>query len=262
MSVWQPHSYPRGRGQIQLISDPVLSELVIDNPPARNAMSLGMMADLIDAVARLREEPPVALLIRGAGSTAFCAGGDLREVRAHLMDQAAAEGMPIAMGDALDAIAALPTVVVVAVEGPALGGGAEITTVADWVVASESAQIGFVHVALGVSPGWGGAHRLIQRVGVESASEILLQARRLNADRCLEVGLAQSIAPEGEAVAVARAWIARVTRWPHASIRGVLEILRAARSGGDVRRCERRVFSELWAGEDHCAALESVKAGG
>jgi len=261
MSAWLPHAYPRGRGQIQLIQGPVLSELVIDNPKARNAMSLGMMADLLDAVDRLRADPPLALLIRGQGSVAFCAGGDLKEVRAHLMDRAAAEGMPIAMGDALDTLAELPSVVVVAVEGAALGGGAEITTVADWVVVSESAQIGFVHAALGVSPGWGGARRLIQRIGAGPATEVLLQAPRLNADRCFELGLAQSIAPQGEAVAVARAWVDRVTRWPHASIRGLLEILRTARSGGDLKRIERRVFSELWAADDHCAALELVKAG-
>jgi len=245
-----------------LIQDSVVSELVIDNPEARNAMSLGMMADLMDAVERVQSTPPVALLIRGAGSEAFCAGGDLKEVRAHLMDRAAAEGMPIAMGDALDAIAALPSVVVAAVEGAALGGGAELTTVADWVVVSESAQIGFVHAALGVSPGWGGARRLIQRVGAVRATEILLQAPRLSAARCLELGLAQSIAPQCEAVAMARAWMDRITRWPHASIRGLLEILRAARTGGDVKRIETRVFSELWAGVDHRAALASVKAGG
>jgi len=256
-----PHSYPRGRGCVTLIEESVVSELVIDNPDARNAMSLGMMADLIDAAEVLKARPPLALLIRGQGDDAFCAGGDLREVRAHLMDAEAAAGMPVAMGDALDTIASLPTVVVVAVEGAALGGGAELTTVGDWVVAAESATIGFVHGALGVSPGWGGARRLIERVGVAAATEVLLPAGRLKTPQAVALGLVQASAPDGQAVADARLWLARITRWPESSVRGLLEILRTARSGMDVRDCERQVFARLWGGPDHRAALQTVKAG-
>ena len=123
-------------------------------------------------------------------------------------------------------------------------------------------MIGFVHAALGVSPGWGGARRLIDRIGSASASELLLHARRLDAAAAKEFGLVQAIAPSGEAVSVAKAWIGRVTRKPEASIRGLLEILRTARAGGDVKACEQRVFSQLWAADDHRSALNAVKAGG
>ncbi len=110
MGDWQPHQYPRGRGQILLRETTDVTELVINNPGARHAMSVGMMADLVDAVRVLQEKPPLALLVRGGDDSAFCAGGDLRDVRSHLMNSQAAKGMPVVMGETLDALAALPSV--------------------------------------------------------------------------------------------------------------------------------------------------------
>jgi ethylmalonyl-CoA/methylmalonyl-CoA decarboxylase len=178
------------------------------------------------------------------------------------MDEAAAVGMPVVMGDALDALASLPSVVVAAVEGAALGGGAELTTVADWVVAGESATIGFVHAALGVSPGWGGGGRLLRRIGRSRATEVLLTARRYQGDAALKVGLVDAVVADGQAVQAARDWLGTITRFPAASIRGILEIIRSADHGAEaLTLAERRAFERLWAGPDHMAALQGVDAG-
>ncbi len=239
-----------------------VATLTLHNPDARNAMSVGMMADLLGAVEVLRDAPPVAVLLAGAGDAGFCAGGDLREVRAHLMDEAAATGMPAVMGEALDTLASLPTVVVAAVEGAALGGGAELTTVADWVVAGESARIGFVHAALGVSPGWGGGGRLLRRIGRSRATEVMLTARRYQGAAALEVGLVDVVVADGHAVQAAQDWLAKITRFPADSIRGLLEIIRSADNGREALALkEREVFERLWASPNHMAALQSVDAG-
>ena len=58
-----------------------------------------------------------------------------------------------------------PMFVVVVLEGAAIGGGAELVTIADYVIAKSDAHIGFVQAKLGVTPGWGGGQRLINRVG-------------------------------------------------------------------------------------------------
>ena len=259
---WDPASFPRGRGSIVLEMEGPVATLTLDNPAARNAMSVGMMADLVEAVQQLVDAPPVAVLLAGAGDAGFCAGGDLREVRTHLMDEAAAKGMPEVMGRTLDALAGLPSVVVAAVEGAALGGGAELTTVADWVICGESARIGFVHAALGVSPGWGGGGRLIRRIGRSRATEVLLTARRYPGAEALKVGLVDAVVPDGQAVQAAQDWLGRVTRFPAASIRGMVEILRSADRGSEaLTLAEREVFERLWGGPDHLAALQSVDAG-
>jgi ethylmalonyl-CoA/methylmalonyl-CoA decarboxylase len=260
--IWDPANLPRGRGRIVLEMDGPVATLTLHNEAARNAMSVGMMADLLGAVETLRDAPPVAVLLTGAGDAGFCAGGDLREVRAHLMDEAAAIGMPAVMGEALDALASLPVVVVAAVEGAALGGGAELTTVADWVVAGESAEIGFVHAALGVSPGWGGGGRLLRRIGRSRATEVLLTARRYQGEAALRVGLVDAVVPDGQAVQAARDWLAKITRNPAESIRGMIEIIRSADRGPEaLALAEREVFERLWASPGHFAALQSLDAG-
>jgi len=221
-----------------------------------------MMADLVDAVEKLQNAPPVAVLLAGGGDAGFCAGGDLRDVRAHLMDEVTAKGMPVVMGDALDALATLPSVVVAAVEGAALGGGAELTTVADWIICGESARIGFVHASLGVSPGWGGGGRLLRRIGRRRATVVLLTARRYRGAEARDVGLVDEVVADGQAVQAAQDWLARITRFPAESIRGLLEIIRSADGNPQaLSKAERAVFERLWAGPDHLAALNGVDAG-
>ena len=260
---WRPGDLSRGRGRVRLEIEGQTGTLVFDNPEARNAMSVAMMADLVAAVEELEGSDVMAVLMCGAGEGGFCAGGDLRDVRAHLLCEEAAVGMPQVMGDALDRLSSLPVLVVAAVEGAALGGGAELLTAADWVVSSDAARIGFVHAALGVSPGWGGAHRLLRRVGRRSAMSPLLEARRLSASSAHALGLVDQIAPAGCAVDTAKAWIESVLRHPEASVRGAIEILRSAQNRDEaVVRVEREVFSRLWGASAHRAALDGVKAGG
>ena len=260
---WNPSSYPRGRGAMRLIRTGRKAELVLDNPEARNAVRVGMMVDLLTAVDDLAADPPTVLIVHGAGDAGFCAGGDLREVRAHLMDDQTPAGMPLVIGDALDRLATLPTAIVAAVEGVAVGGGAELSQVADWVVLAESAKIGFVHASLGVSPGWGGARRLIARVGHRAATEVLLHARSYRGDEARLRGLADEIVPNGQALTSAEEWASRVLSVPSASTQGALQILRAARRDpGSTRVVEAEVFARLWGGPAHQEALKKIKAGG
>jgi len=221
-----------------------------------------MMADFLAAVDALTKAPPVALLIHGAGSDGFCAGGDLQDVRGHLMAPGAGREMAMAMGRAMGTLAGLNMVIVSAVEGAALGGGAELSQLAHWVIVGESARVGFVHARLGVSPGWGGGQCLISRVGVQAATEILLHARTHSGADALRVGLADQIAADGSAVSKATVWVDRVLALPEASVRGALRLLSASRYQSDaLRAVEVEVFDQLWGGPAHQAALSTLKAG-
>ena len=60
---WDPASLPRGRGRMVLEMNGPVATLTLHNPDARNAMSVGMMADLLGAVEVLRDAPPVAVLL-------------------------------------------------------------------------------------------------------------------------------------------------------------------------------------------------------
>ena len=236
---WHPRDLPRGRGYVNLAYHGPWATVTLASPETRNAMSPGMMADLEAAVTALERWDGVAVILTGAGERAFCSGGDLNAVEESLTAPGAGEGMSAFMGATLDRLASLPTVVIAAVEGAALGGGAELLTAVDLVVAGRGATIGFVQAALGVSPGWGGGHRLVTRVGARRALALLAFARRLSASEALAAGLVDRVVEDGRALAEAE---------------GLAGDLAALPPVGDPT-VERAVFSALWGGEAHLKAL-------
>jgi ethylmalonyl-CoA/methylmalonyl-CoA decarboxylase len=240
---WHPSQLPRGEGKLALEIWDRVAELVIDNVSRRNAISPGTMSDLEQAVERLEAWDGAALVVRGAGTKAFCSGGDLEAVEQHLLDHG--DAMARFMTDLLDRLGRLPCVVVAAVEGVALGGGAEILTAADLVVAGERASIGFVHATLGVSPGWGGGRRLVAKVGRSRAMRLLAFAERHDAASAKSLGIVDEVVPDGSAV---DRWRTRLAGLPRDALRGAIDIAR----GSDR---EREIFVSLWGSPTHRKAL-------
>ncbi len=251
MSCWDPGRYPRGDGRVSCTIEAPSAEVVIRSPRRRNAISPGMMVDLRAIVERLSSRDDVSVVvIRGEGA-AFCAGGDLRSVRAHLLSPQAGAGMCAYMTATLDALAALPMVRIGAVTGPALGGGAELLGVCDVVYAAEDAPIGFVHASLGVSPGWGGGRRLVERVGRRAALRLLTEAGRLSGGAAVDAGLVDvSCTDPVEAAEVHRA---RLAKMPVAAVRAAVQVAHGVPEGA--------LFTALWGGPDHQAILAGVRAG-
>lgn len=251
MSGWDPGALPRGEGHILCTVKAPSAEILISSPRRRNAISPGMMVDLTEVLNALRLRTDISVvLLRGEGD-AFCAGGDLRAVREHLLEPDAGAGMCTHMTRLLDELADLPVVVVGAVTGPALGGGAEILTICDVIHASASARIGFVHAALGVSPGWGGGRRLVRRVGRHGAIRLLTEAERLTAEQACAAGLVDGVSEDG--LAAARAHCERLAAMPVEAVRAAAAIAKGAPEGP--------IFSSLWGGRSHRTILAGVEAG-
>ena len=251
MLRWNPRDFPRGEGTVRCAVQAPTAVLCLDNARRKNAVSPGMMADLQDAVASLEAREDLSALIVHGAQDAFCSGGDLTAVREHLLQPGAGAGMCSFMTATLSALARLPVVRIGAVTGPALGGGAELLTVCDVVYAAPAARIGFVHASLGVSPGWGGGRRLVERVGRRHALRLLTEARRLSAAEAEALGLVDAVV--ADPIAEAQAHAARLAALPVAAVRAAVSVAQ----GGD----EAALFSALWGGADHRAILAGVRAG-
>ena len=239
---------PRGDGEVCLTRQGALAVIRIDHPRRRNAISVGMMLDFRSVVASLETVPTAAVVVHGSGGVAFCAGGDLRAVRQHLIEPAAAGAMAAVMTDALARLAALPALVFGAVDGPALGGGAEILTACDHVSASVDSVIGFVHARLGVSPGWGGGRRLVERVGARRAAVLLGEARRLTAREALAAGVIDAIVHEGTALDAVMRRARDVATMPIESVSAAVRVAAG-------REDEAVTFLSLWGAAPHRDAL-------
>ncbi|HMV68902.1 MAG TPA: enoyl-CoA hydratase/isomerase family protein, partial [Myxococcota bacterium] len=161
-------AHPASPGRVTLRSEGRAGSLTLEHPEARNAVSIAMMRDLALAVEAALRAGLDTIVLRGAGA-GFCAGGYLPEVRRALVEPEGARAMCAGMTAVLDALSASPALVIAAIDGPAVGGGVELALAADVRVIAPGAWMELRQARLGVTAGWGGAHRLVRRVGPGAA---------------------------------------------------------------------------------------------
>lgn len=168
--------------------------VTLNRPAKRNAMdhaTLGLLGDIVEALGD--DDTVRALILTGAGDRAFSAGADLRALDG--LDDAGARDW-IALGHAVfDAVAGLPKPTIAAINGFALGGGLELALACDIRMAAATAQLGLPEVSLGWLPGWGGLRRLVTLIGPACAHDLVLSARRVEADEALRLGLVSRVLP-------------------------------------------------------------------
>lgn len=244
---------PPADGVVSVSYGPI-AEIVLDHPPTRNALSPAMMVELADAVEGVADAAVV--ILRGAGGS-FCSGGNLQAVREHLVRPGGGADLVAFMQATTERLATLGPVVIGVAEGHALGGGAELLTACDFVVAAPDARIGFVQARLGVSPGFGGGVRLVARVG-RAAALRLLTGGPVKADEALVLGLVDLV--REDALTAARAWAAELAALPPEALTRARRLVDAASRlpRAEALAVERQLFAELWGGPAHLAALDAA----
>lgn len=176
----------------------------LDRPEKRNAIDQDMIDDLHELCAAL-ESAPRTLILTGAGGV-FAAGADIAQLRERTADDAL-RGIN---ATAFIRINELPMPVIAAIDGYALGGGAELAYAADIRLATPSLRIGNPETGLGIIAAAGAAWRLPEIVGAAKASELLLTGRLLDADEALHWGLVSSVVPAPQLMDTAHAIADRI----------------------------------------------------
>jgi enoyl-CoA hydratase len=163
--------------------------VTLDRVEVRNAIDLATVETLHD-VCRLVEEQPRPVVITGAGG-AFAAGADIGE----LVERGRDDALRGINRGLFDRIARLPQPTIAAVDGLALGGGAELAYACDLRLASPSARFGNPEPGLGILAAAGAAYRLRELVGASVAKQVLLGGYVLDAEAALRHGLVAEIVP-------------------------------------------------------------------
>jgi enoyl-CoA hydratase/carnithine racemase len=238
--------------------------VTINRPAKRNALSREALKELRAVFeAHAAQEDLRLAVLAGAGEAAFCAGGDLFEL-ASVREPEEAEAFAAEGAATLDSIRVFPVPTVAALNGSALGGGAELALACDLRIAAPHARIGFTHAALNVSTAWGGGTDLMRAAGPSLALELLATARELHAEEARAAGLVHHVAPRTGAFVefVDRFAEALAERPPHV-LRAFKSLARAARSGAGEVSCragEREHFVQTWTHAAHWAAAEAWTA--
>lgn len=172
--------------------------LTINRPEKRNALSLALLDEIgATLTANATDAGIRCAVITASGDKCFAAGGDLQELDA-IRSEADTRAMSRRGRAALDCVRAFPVPVVAALNGHALGGGAELAVACDLRVAAPHAEIGFLQAQLAVTTAWGGGIDLALTVGDRRALRILSTSARLEAARALDLGLVDWVCAPGQ----------------------------------------------------------------
>jgi enoyl-CoA hydratase len=191
--------------------------LTLNRPDKLNALDAELLALVGDAVRELAARPvssrPRAAIVTGAGDKAFAAGADVAELSAQTPERARAlSELGQRVGRTLEEA---PFPIIAAVNGFALGGGAELALACDFIYASDRAKLGLPEVTLGLVPGFGGTQRLARRVGVAHARELVFSGVPITAERAAAIGFVNEVVPHEQLLTRVREVASRIaTRAP------------------------------------------------
>ena len=197
-----------------------IAKVTISRPEVRNAFRPQTVAELIDAFARVRDDPSIGcVLLTGEGDAAFCSGGD-QNYKSHAGGYVGEDG--IARLNVLDLqrqMRSLPVPVIALVNGYAIGGGHVLHVVCDLTIASENAVFGQVGPRVGSFDAGFGIGLLSRLVGDKKAKEIWFLCRRYTAQEALAMGLVNKVVPLGDLEAEGVAWAAEILEMSPTAIR-------------------------------------------
>lgn len=171
--------------RIERRADRVVATL--DRPDVRNAIDQSTI-DALHALCAELEAEPRQLILTGAGGV-FASGADIAQLR----ERTAEDGRAGINTHAFLRIHRLPMPVIAAIDGWALGGGAELAYAADIRISTPRARFGNPETGLGIIAGAGASWRLKEIVGDARAAELLLTGRIIDADEALAIGLVSSL---------------------------------------------------------------------
>src|SRR5271168_1558929 len=177
--------------------DDNLLVVTLNRPQVSNAINTQMGRDLLELFTGLVAEPEQArcIVLTGAGTKAFCGGGDLKERNG--MTDAQWLAQHALFERAFRMILDCPIPLVAAVNGHAFAGGLELTLGCDFTYASRAARFALTEVTIGIMPGGTGTQTLPRIVGERRAKEIILTGRPFSAQQALDWGILNRVCEPG-----------------------------------------------------------------
>jgi enoyl-CoA hydratase len=231
--------------------------VTLNRPQALNALNMQVLVELTDAFGAYdADEGQRCLVITGSGDKAFAAGADIKE----MADKPAVDFyLEDFFSEWQSSVVATRKPWIAAVNGYALGGGCELAMMADFIIASDTAQFGQPEIKLGVAPGMGGSQRLTRAVGKAKAMQMCLTGRMMGAEEAERAGLVAQVVPAAQLLDEALNNAKAIAQMPPVAAMVNKEMVDTAfetlLAAGIVS--ERRLFQILTATEDRVEGMNA-----
>lgn len=196
--------------------------LVLEGHQGLNLLDSSTLLDLRAVLERLWKDASIqALILTGAGSRAFSAGANLKEVAE--LTPASALDFSLLGQTVTNLLADFPAPVVAALNGLAYGGGLELAIACDFRIAGPMTRFAYPSSKLGILPGFGGTQRCPSVIGTSRSKELMFFGRVLDAEQALAWGLVNAVAPV--AIEAAHAWCEELSQRDAFAIRQTKEAI-------------------------------------
>jgi enoyl-CoA hydratase/carnithine racemase len=219
--------------------------LTLNRPEKKNSLSLELTEKLTLALRELAglADPPV-LIIRGAGSEAFCSGFDIHSLPAGGPSPEAAER--ISPVEALfQQLADYPLPVIAMINGAALGAGCELAVCCDLRLAADDAGMGMPPARLGLVYPWTGLRRFVQAIGLNRTREIFFTARTYRGGQLKRLGLVNEVLPRGELEPAAGRLAEEIASHAPLALKGIKRVLNLLMGSMDLDPAQEEEAREL-----------------
>ncbi len=235
-----------------------IATVTLNRPKQLNAMNITMREELGDCFEQLRYDPRVRAVILAAAGKAFCAGGDVND-----FNGTAAEDLHDLMRYKshrwFTQVWNLPQPLIVAVNGTAAGGGANLALAGDVVIGCDEARFGETFVRIGIVPDLGGLFLLPRIVGLQRAKQMCFSGKVIAAKEALQLGIFSELVPRDRLLERAQAVAADLARHPVKTIAAMKTMLNRSfeTSMEEMLQLELFVQSFLFSTADHREALDA-----
>jgi enoyl-CoA hydratase len=241
---------------IRYRSDPDgIATVSLERPEKRNAMTYAMLADFGLALRQAAEDESARVVILTGSGGSFCAGTDLSDLSQREAGDRGDRGAPrVESAHGWWSILACPKPVIAAVDGPAVGMGAEFTSQCDVRIATDRARFAWNFVHRGLVPDTGAGTWLLPRlIGTTAALRLLYSGDFLPAQEALEIGYVSRLVAPDALMDAAREEARRFLRGSPFSIRRIKELVYAGleRDVPAHLRAHAKALQECFQSADH-----------
>jgi len=201
--------------------------LILNRPQKKNSLSPELVQLLLQTLPELAADASIrAMIIRGAGSSAFCSGYDIRSLptgsgsngRENLDQVSPVERL-------FQSVISLPYPVIAMIEGAAYGAGCELAICCDIRIGTDAARMGMPPAKLGLVYPWTGLQRFIQTIGVRGTREMFFTGRTYQGMRLKELGLLDYIVAKDELESCACRMAAEIAANAPLAVKGIKRVI-------------------------------------
>ena len=230
--------------------------ITLNRPDALNALNAQLLGELADAMTACQNNDKVRCIVLTGSEKAFAAGADIAMMREMTFVEAFTTDL---FTPETDQILRVRKPIIAAVSGYALGGGAELAMMCDFIICSETAKFGQPEINLGVMAGIGGTQRLTRFVGKSKAMDMNLTGRFMDADEAERSGLVSRVVPVKRLLEESLGAAQKISEKSILSTMAVKESVTRSYevSFNEGLLFERRVFHALFATEDQSEGMSA-----